>query len=58
MPTLTAGPGGLDPRMRGLILALIQNELGEEAAWSDRHDWPTGRLENHEVAHLGIVEAQ
>jgi hypothetical protein len=55
LPTLTAGPGGLHPRMRGLILALIQEELGGDAEWSDVYDWPIGKLDHHEVAHLGIV---
>jgi hypothetical protein len=52
MPTL-ASAGGLTPRMRGLVLATIQNALGE-SEWEQRYEWPTGELPNHEVAYLGL----
>lgn len=59
LPKLTAGAGGLDPRMRGLVLAAIQERFDDsEAEWSARHDWPTGELLHHEVAHLGIVSTR
>jgi hypothetical protein len=53
MPTLNA-PRGLTPRMRALVLATLQNEL-PGGVWEQRYDWPTGRLTDHEVVHMGLA---
>lgn len=53
MPALTA-PAGLAPRMRGLVVAVIEQHLGGHAEWEQRYDWPTGQLMDYEIAYLGL----
>ena len=52
--TETAAPGGLTPRMRALVIAVAQNELGTDTL-EERFDWPTGALSRHEIAYLGLA---
>lgn len=54
MPTLVADVPGLSPNARAIVVALAERELGDDAAWETRHDWPTGALRHWEVARLGI----
>jgi len=51
MPTL-ATPGGLAPRLRGVVVAAAQEHPGE-IEWEQRDDWPTGELRGHEIAFVG-----
>ena len=50
MPTL-GGPGGLTPRMRAVVVAAVQQHLGD-VEWEQRYDWPTGDLPDHEIVFL------
>ena len=51
MPILGT-PGALAPRMRAVLVAVLQEHLGE-IAWEQRYDWPRGELPYHEIAVLG-----
>lgn len=54
VPTLLAAKLGLPPKIRTLIVAAIEQALGVEAEYEERHDWPTGRLRNYELVHLWL----
>jgi hypothetical protein len=55
MPTLNAA-AGLTPRMRGMVIAVADTHLSD-ALWEQRYQWPAGRLDDHEIAHLAVREA-
>lgn len=57
IPTLLASELGLTDRARGLVVAAITEALGGEAAnvdFEQRHEWPTGPLQNFEVAFFWL----
>jgi len=56
VPTLTADVLGLSPNARAMVAALVEREVGEDAIWEARYDWPTGSLHGWEVARLGLSE--
>jgi hypothetical protein len=55
IPTLLANELGLPDRVRGLVVAAITEALGGAGVdFEQRHDWPTGPLQNFEVAYFWL----
>jgi hypothetical protein len=55
LPTLLANELGLPDRVRGLVVAAITQALGGAGVdFEQRHDWPTGPLQNFEVAYFWL----